>query len=301
MIPVFPEFKQVDSSDRQAVESHTHRFPPYSDINFVSLWTWDVTGERKISELNGNLVILFTDYKTHKPVLSFLGINGVPETIKTLLKYSEENALPAQLKLIPEVSLEGSDSSNLHIEEDRDNFDYIYSVAELSKMTGGKFKGRRNFVNKFMTEHPTATFHKIDLTDPATHEKIMSVIEARAQHKVALGKVDDNVNEEKALQRLFESTLTDSLVGSAVIEQGRMIAFSIEEILPNSYCLSHFWKGDTAYPGVYDFLMQQKCRNLETLGVTYLNYEQDLGIEGLRRSKMDYQPVDFLRKYSIVG
>lgn len=75
MIPQFPEFKIVEVGDREAVESHTHRYPPYSDFNFTSLWAWDTSNERMISELNGNLVVRFTDYATNEPFLSFLGTN----------------------------------------------------------------------------------------------------------------------------------------------------------------------------------------------------------------------------------
>src|SRR3989338_2938897 len=56
MIPQFPQFKRVEITDREAVEAHTHKYEPYSDFNFTSLWAWDTNGERMISELNGNLV-----------------------------------------------------------------------------------------------------------------------------------------------------------------------------------------------------------------------------------------------------
>ncbi len=83
MIPQFPDFKHVEVDDREAVEAHTHRYEPYSDFNFTSLWAWDTSGERMISELNGNLVVRFTDYSTHEPFLSFLGDSQTEHTAKT--------------------------------------------------------------------------------------------------------------------------------------------------------------------------------------------------------------------------
>ena len=69
MIPQFPEFKSLELSDKKDIESFTKRFPPYSDFNFVSMWSWDIKEEIRISQLNGNLVVRFTDYLTGKPPL----------------------------------------------------------------------------------------------------------------------------------------------------------------------------------------------------------------------------------------
>jgi hypothetical protein len=105
MIPAFPDFKKVEVTDREAVEAHTHKYEPYSDFNFISLWAWDTSGERMISELNGNLVVRFTDYSTNEPFLSFLGTNETEHTARTLIDYCKENGLPTTLKLMPEISV----------------------------------------------------------------------------------------------------------------------------------------------------------------------------------------------------
>lgn len=57
MIPAFPDFKKVEVSDRGVVEAHTHKYDPYSDFNFTSLWAWDTSNERMISESNGNRIL----------------------------------------------------------------------------------------------------------------------------------------------------------------------------------------------------------------------------------------------------
>ena len=80
MIPEFPEFKKLELSDKEDVEAFTKKFPPYSDFNFVSMWSWDIKGEMRLSILNGNLVVRFTDYITGDPFYSFLGNNKTNET-----------------------------------------------------------------------------------------------------------------------------------------------------------------------------------------------------------------------------
>lgn len=56
MIPQFPNFKKAEVADRGAVEAHTHKYDPYSDFNFTSLWAWDTSGERMISGLNSDSI-----------------------------------------------------------------------------------------------------------------------------------------------------------------------------------------------------------------------------------------------------
>ena len=56
MLPEFPKFKSIELSDKEDVEKITHKYPPYSDFNFVSMWSWDIKGEMRISEFYGNFM-----------------------------------------------------------------------------------------------------------------------------------------------------------------------------------------------------------------------------------------------------
>ena len=73
-------------------------------------------------------------------------------------------------------------------------------------------------------------------------------------------------------------------------------------MLPSNkrYALSHFAKGDTSHhSAVYNILNWQEARILYSSGIRYYNWEQDLGIEGLRQSKLKYRPAFFLHKYRV--
>src|SRR3989344_7269778 len=176
MIPQFPNFKHVEIADREAVEAHTHRFDPYSDFNFTSLWAWDTSNERMISELNGNLVVKFTDYSTHKPFLSFLGENDTEHTARTLIYYCKAEGLPTTLKLMPEVSVKNIRPSVLRIEEDRDNFDYVYSIPALALLKGNKYMSKRGRVNKFRRDNPSVTVEAVDLANIDAQRSVLTVI-----------------------------------------------------------------------------------------------------------------------------
>ncbi len=299
MIPLFPKFKKISLGDKKAIEVHTHAYDPYSDFNFTSLFSWDTSEERMVSELNGNLVVRFTDYITNEPFLSFLGTIKTEQTARTLIDYSIENGMPATLSLVPEISTVGMRTSVLKIEEDRGNFDYLYSIPTLSVMSGGSFEDKRKFIRRFLRANPDAHTEVIDLAIKSVQKDIVSVIRLWEGNEIAKAKEYEIEYEETAIKRLFESADSHKLLVTGLFSKKKMLAFSIEEMLPNQYCIGHFWKANKNNEGSYDFLMQQKAKHFETLNLSLLNYEQDLGLAPLRHSKKAFRPVSFLKKYKV--
>lgn len=298
-IPQFPDFKKIEVNDREGVEAHTHRFEPYSDFNFTSLWAWDTSNERQISELNGNLVVRFTDYSTHEAFFSFLGDKEIEHTARTLIDHAKEIGLAAELRLMPEVSVAAIRSSVLRVAEDPNNFDYIYSVPKLAALHGTEYMSKRSKVNKFSRENPSAKVEVIDLADVDAQKDVMNVVAVWERNKIDNNKTYEVEHERSAIQRLCQTADSHHLVVLGIFSEDVMLAFSVEEQLPNQYAISHFWKADTASIGIYDYLKREKAKHLETLGVEYLNFEQDLGSESLRANKMGYRPQLFLKKYVV--
>lgn len=299
MISNFPNFKKVQITDREAVETHTNRCDPYSDFNFTSLWAWDTSGERMISECNGNLVVRFTDYSTHEPFMSFFGTNETEQTARMLIDYSKAEGLTTTLKLVPEVSIEDIRSSVLKVVEDRDNFDYVYSIPKLASLRGNKYMSKRGMTNKFRHMYPETRTEFINLADMHAQENIRNIIDVWEKKKLDEKKKYEVENERAATMRLCETADSHELIATGVFIKNAMVAFSIEELLPDGYAICHFWKADSDHAGIFDFLMQEKAKHLETLGIAYINYEQDLGIFALRRAKNSFRPIHFLKKYTV--
>ena len=300
MLPTFPKFKQVALHDRAVVESYTGTYPPYSDFNFTSLWSWDTRNECLISDLNGNLVVRFTDDETDEPFLSFIGTNKPDETATTLIQYATSSGISPMLRFVPEESARAVRAPALIVEEDRDNFDYICSVSELATLRGPAFNRRRHFAARFLREHPEARFEIVNPSNETVERYILSIFHKwEVDRKFKGHKRYELQNEKLAIQRIFDATEDPTLIVSGVFIDDTMCAFSIDEIIPNQYCMGHFWKADTKYTGIYEFLAQKIALHLETAGVAFWNWEEDLGATGLRKAKMSYRPTHFLKKYKV--
>jgi hypothetical protein len=299
MIPKFPEFKALTLDDRKLVEEHTHKFDPYSDFNFYSLWAWDTDNKRKISELNGNLVVQITEYDSGEPLLSFLGTEKQSETAKTLIAFAATNSISKTLHYLPEVSVSTMNDEGLSIQEDRGNFDYIFSVKDIAELVGNKYGKKRQLKNLFVRNNPNTVFTMRDIANVFDKEEIMSVIERWENMKKSELKDYDLEHELVAIERLLEVTESGQLAVSYVTVDGKVVAFSIEEMLPNKSALAHFSKFDTSFRGINEFLNYKIANALLEKGYVSWNWEQDLDLQKLRYSKMSYEPASFLKKYRV--
>lgn len=296
MIPTFPKFKKLELTDKEEVEKITSKFSPYSDFNFVSMWSWDIKGEMRISQLNNNLVVLLTDYLTGKPFFSFLGDNKISETIFELILFSKKNFQVNLLKLIPEEVVAGLKKTEFQILPDLDSHDYIYSVDKLCNMhKWSKHKSSKG-IEKFLELHSDYLV-KISAMGEIQKNECKKMFKKWATNK----NIDDHfgLNEYKAFERFLEIK-DENIEIVSLYKDNQLIGFSAYEIISRDYAVSHFAKADKKHhSAIYDILNWEEAKLLSERGVKYYNWEQDLGIENLRKSKISYCPVNFLKKYKV--
>ncbi len=298
-IPKFPVFKKLELSDKEEIEKFASKFPFYSTFNFINLWAWNTRNDRKVTKLNGNLVFLFTDYNTKEPFLSFLGTSKCKDTALQLLHYAEKNKILPELRFITEESTQHLRSNKLKIEEDRNNFDYMFSIKELAELKGKKFNELRHLASKFSIEYPDVTLQLKNLHDISMQKEIHSVLRQWEAQKKIQNKKYDLSFEEKAINRLLKTEANHQIILSCLFSSGVMIGFSIDELLPRKNVMAHFIKANNSFKGIYEFLNRELAQHLMTLGITHWNWQQDLGLERLRETKMGYRPVAFLKKHTI--
>jgi uncharacterized protein len=293
MIPVFPSTKRLELADKQEVEKITYQFEPYSDFNFVSMWSWDVDEDTEISILNDNLAVKFRDYISGDQSWSFIGNSKLAESAKLLLGYSEG------LKLIPEfMAKELSADSGLKVWEDDDNKDYILGVENLISLSGNKFGPKRNFVNRFKRLYgDKVTVKSFDLSEQKNKDQVLRNFD---DWRVKSRKSEEETEREfRAVRKLLTGAGSLKLSAMGLFLTGELKAFSIDEVVQSGYAMIHYEKADPELEGIFAFLKQQSALEMNKLGCKYINYEQDLGLTGLRKAKTAWNPVNFLKKYVI--
>lgn len=299
-LPEFPNFVALELDHRTIIEDITHRFPAYSDFNFISLFSWDTEAGINLSVLNNNLVVRFNDYETNEIFLSFIGTHKLAETIPTLLDYCHKHHLPVELRLIPQSTvneLPNEILKNYTVTESRNNHDYILSVKKICEL-GSDYHRKRKVINSFIKNHDNAIEHGVlDLELASTIADIKQVMEDWKTHRKASHQ--DAQKEFTAINRTLSHAKSLNIKAYGLHIDGRLVAFTLFEIAPENVAIFHFTKANIQFKGVFEYIKYVLCKYLETLDVQYINIEQDLGIEGLRQAKESYKPVKFLKKYTV--
>jgi hypothetical protein len=214
---------------------------------------------------------------------------GAPdhETLVSLLKTHDywKNISDSVLSPVRETLPE----RGITVEEDRDNFDYLYYRNDLAELAGKKFHKKKNLVNQVL--HSYSEYEQ----RPMTTALIPAAVEVLDQWRQDKGEDGDYPAAREALD-LFGSL---TLRGAVFFVSGKPVAYCLGESIARGRMFAiHFEKAiDGEYKGVYQFMNQAFAAALPNF-FTWINREQDLGDKGLRQAKMTYRPSGFVQKYT---
>lgn len=294
MISLFPEFTKLQLQHKEAVEAITKTFEPYSDFNFTSMFCWDVDDSTTVSLLNGNLVVRMPDYLTGEPTFSILGNHKMDESLKELFEWR------GHLSFVPEVSVQAlKQAGSYHIEEDRDHHDYIYEVPQIASLAGNKYKKIRNKLNSFNAAGiENVSVRTIQHVQPDERVQLLALFDEWAEH--SRQKTEDLDAEKTAFSKLLDHAHALDVLITIVKVGEKHIGLSVNEVLDHEYSICHFEKAISfAHHNSFSFVTNETAKALLERGCKLVNWEQDLGLEGTRKSKLSYRPIKFLRKYSV--
>lgn len=298
-LPVFPELKPLTLQDHSILQPFLNNFEPYSDYNFASMWCYNTQEKMEIAQLHDNLVVKFEDYVTSEHFFSFLGEYEARTTARILLEHSIRHELPGMLKLIPEIVADKlKDSKRYRVTEDEDNFDYILATEQVGSLATTKFHTQKNHLNRFEKNYPECLPVILDASDKKTHEILLEVFftweEGRGKER------NETQHELTALERFLNHAHLFPPIIMAAEYKGDYLGFIVAEQIDKEYAVVHFAKSDPQYKEVYVFLNNSLAKHLWNLGYKYMNIEQDLGIAGLKYAKQQWNPIKYLKKYTVI-
>ncbi|MCP4216244.1 MAG: DUF2156 domain-containing protein, partial [bacterium] len=213
-------------------------------------------------------------------------------------KRFDEIDTPAEFIRVPEtlVKMWGSTfGARAVVSESREHWDYLYNVAELTHLKGNRFHKKKNLANQFVKKYAyeyqplqSGTIGMArDMQEDWCEWRDCEALDSLAAENRAIAKVLEN----------WEKIV--GVIGGTLTVDGKMAAYTIAEALSEDAIVIHFEKGNPDFKGVYQAINKMF---LEHAASQYeiVNREQDLGDEGLRKAKLSYHPVGFVKKYSIV-
>lgn len=183
--------------------------------------------------------------------------------------------------------------------EERDLFDYVYDGESMRALKGRKNVKKRNHINYFIKEYEGR--YEYRLLDEKDFDACLALVQEWTSNKEENGQIDEEMKEELiGIKKLFEnySILKDKLKIAGIFVDGKLEAFTMGEYINPDMALIHIEKANPSIRGLYPFINQQFLVH-EFSDVEFVNREEDLGIEGLRKAKLSYHPVRFVEKYTV--
>ncbi|MDR2834756.1 MAG: phosphatidylglycerol lysyltransferase domain-containing protein [Bacteroidales bacterium] len=182
--------------------------------------------------------------------------------------------------------------NRFHFLPDRNSFEYIYLSQNLINLQGKKLQSKRNHINRFKIENPDWKYSKIT-TKIAVAKCLEMLLKWELSEHDRLEKSQQS--EFLAVKKMLENFEILNLIIGGIYVNNNLVAFSIGEKLTNDTFVVHCEKAYSDINGAYSIINQQFIIN-EAKNFTFVNREEDLGIENLRKAKMSYYPEILLEK-----
>ena len=260
--------------------------PRGCEYSFANLYLW---GRKYVAEVDGFLLI--ESRFDRKVVYLFpVGQGDVRCALEALLRDAEKRRLNCCLGALTEEDcrlVEQLYPGKFSFYCDRDSYDYVYGIEELAQLKGRKYQKKRNHLNRFRKEHETAEILPLE---GQLLEDARLVAQKWYENRCAEDPDRDYHLEERALSRAFDAYGQLGMEGVALVEEGRVLAFAMGTRLNHDTFDIHFEKAREDIDGAYTAVNQEFARylRLKYPHIAYLDREEDMGLEGLRKSKLSY-------------
>jgi len=261
---------------------------------FANLFLW---GRQNGAVLHDHLV-LFSHFQCRSVYPFPVGNGDKKPVLDAIIEDAKKRKIPCRLIGLREEDkqlLEALYPNRFRFHHDRDSHDYVYEIDALADLKGRKYHGKRNHYNRFRETYPEYSAEPLTKdTLPAVKEMVHSWYETRLKDAPDSDFQLERAALEKALRHYDEL----GMEGFILRNGSDIFAVTLGSLSnPKTFDI-HFEKArsdiDGAYPAINTEFAQYLRANYPA--VRFLNREEDMGIEGLRKAKLSYHPHHMIVK-----
>ena len=261
-----------------------------AEYTFANLYLWSYFyGE--IAQYRDHLCQRLTFKGMHQYIYP-AGCGEKKPVIDRLWRDSHEAGKPFVLRSLTKqtmAQLEEMYPGKFTYEENRNAFDYLYEIDTLCELAGKKYQAKRNHINRFMEANPD--WHTQIITD----DNVSVCLDLAARWYESH---DDSEADSRALHKAFDHRKDLKFEGLILYANDGPVAFSMGNRISYDTFDVNFEKAFAEVQGAYPLVNREFARLIRAAypDIRYLNREDDMGLENLRRAKESYHPI-LLEKY----
>ncbi|MGE5380744.1 MAG: DUF2156 domain-containing protein [Methylocystaceae bacterium] len=265
--------------------------------NFTNLFVWSKINQYQVGRIDDYLVVK-GEQSDGRPYYLYPAGEGDPKSVLEAIWQDAadcgHSCILAGLSIDNMAVLKRLFPNRLEYTERRDAFDYVYLLDKLVTLTGDKNKAKRNHVNYFKKNIEWSF-------EPISSHNLEECWDMNKEWcRVHRCKDDEQLaNENCAVNRCFDNYYALGLEGGLLRSAGRVIAFTMGDRLNSDTFDTHVEKAYADIRGAYQMINQQFAAMIQQNHpeIVYVNREEDMGYEGLRKAKLSYHPDKMEVKY----
>ena len=289
------DFQPIRLEDREKYTPYLHSGKSRGcEYSFANLYLW---GRQKAAVINGQMV-LFSQFN-RKTVYPYPAGEGEKKPVlQAIIQDSQKRGIPCRITGLDSEDMEQMEKmfpGQFRYHCDRDSYDYVYAIDDLADLKGRKYQRKRNHYNRFRENFP---YYTVEPIGEGNVSKVEQMLEDWYAHRQQIDPDGDYYMEKAAIFKALHHYQQLGMEGIVLMDGDKVLAMTMGSQLTEDTFDIHFEKAraeaDTAYTVINcEFARYLRSRYPQ---VKFLNREDDLGIEGLRKAKLSYYPHHLVEK-----
>jgi len=274
------------------------------EYSFTNLMCWGISYQQEIARHDGFLLARF-QLPNGPAYLYPAGSGDEKAVIEALMADSHAHGIKLRLAAATPTDIEKVNHwfpGRFRAFSDPANSDYCYSVEKMATLAGKKLHGKRNHIHRFLENHEgNWSFSLMTTADLPECLEVAAHWRKQSLERGVETDLHSMAAEEKALDLSFRHFEELGLEGGVLRAGGRVIGFTVASRITDEICDVHFEKSYADIQGAYPMVAREFARQLQERHpeLRWLNRENDLGLEGLRKAKRSYYPDLMIEKYTL--
>lgn len=289
------EFKPITIDSKSLFEKYLFDGNEHGcEYSFANLYMW---GKQSAAVIEDHLV-LFSQYNRCSVYPFPVGSGDKKAVLDALIEDSRERGISCRFNGLGEH--EKQILTDLYpgiftFHCDRDFFDYVYSIDDLADLKGRKYHGKRNHYKKFCENNPD--YNVVPIVE-FNKDMAKEMVNAWYEERIAENPYSDYKMEQIAISKAFSQYEELAMDGIMIIAGGKVVAVTMGSMLSADTFDVHFEKASRAIDGLYAAVNCEFAKYVRDKypNIKFLNREDDMGIEGLRKAKESYRPHHMVEK-----
>lgn len=293
------DFKRIELSDREWIEPLLMESGfQGSEYTFSNNYIYRKIYQIDVARMDGYYLVRSNKDLRYRSYLYPAGSGDVKPVIEAMMEDAREQGDVFRMHGVAKASaaqLEALFPDRFVIEEVRDNFDYIYESQRLITLAGKKLHSKRNFINRFKQENEGNWAY--EPITPANLDECWDM-NTRWCEKYGCDDTESLAEEACAVRNCFNNFEALGLSGGFLRVGDEIVAFTMGRPINHNTFIVHIEKAFSDVAGAYPMINQQFVSHAAA-DYQYINREDDVGDEGLRKAKLSYKPDILLEKYAV--